>query len=567
MYELIRRLIVAITTPILVSRGGRAHWRFADGAHVLAIRGGDGTPTLADLRDERALVLNEIDDIINTAREASRSVFEDDERTRHDDAVARVDELDELIRSAEVEAGDQDRFESAEARRARYTTVGVNTAGAPAHASRSLDELLWATEETVAAGTFGKTGQFQPHASARNAVEQVAVRSQNDDLVLAPRIDDFAPAHRQAVRSFQRTVADMALFGMMIDGSAKSSAQGFEVARAHKLTRGRWEQICRALDIATSAEGGTWVPTGIGASLHEKVRAAGKVAPLFARIDLPTNPWKWPIEGADATAFRVAEPTSDTATKVTASTPGTVAATFDAEIFGGRILWSKSLEADSALAILPFTQMKLVQAFVDAEERAIINGDTDGTHQDSDTNTAGTTDAAWAWDGLRKKAIAQTVATATTCTALNLGVVRKAMGKWGVNPAQLAFIIGVSNLHALLADTNLLTVDKMGPQATILNGQIGSVFGVPVIVSEHVREDLNASGVHDAITTTKTSMLCVNRGEWALGQRMALDVEVDDSVYRETFQRVMVAFMREDFQHIGSAATNEDTAIAFNVTP
>ena len=44
-------------------------------------------------------------------------------------------------------------------------------------------------------------------------------------------------------------------------------------------------------------------------------------------------------------------------------------------------------------------------------------------------------------------------------------------------------------------------------------------------------------------------------------------VEVDDSIYRETFQRVMVAFMREDFQHIGSAATNEDTAIAVNVTP
>jgi hypothetical protein len=52
-----------------------------------------------------------------------------------------------------------------------------------------------------------------------------------------------------------------------------------------------------------------------------------------------------------------------------------------------------------------------------------------------------------------------------------------------------------------------------------------------------------------------------------MGQRMALDVEVDDSIYREAFQRVIVGFMREDFQHIGTAATNEDTAIAYNVTP
>jgi hypothetical protein len=136
----------------------------------------------------------------------------------------------------------------------------------------------------------------------------------------------------------------------------------------------------------------------------------------------------------------------------------------------------------------------------------------------------------------------------------------------GRQPADLAFIVGVSNLYALVADTNLLTVDKMGPQATILNGQIGSVFGVPVIVSEWVREDLNASGVYDGITTTKTVMLCVNRNEWAIGQRMALDVEVDDSIYRETFQRVVVAFQREDFQP-SRPRDRRDRAIAYNVTP
>lgn len=120
------------------------------------------------------------------------------------------------------------------------------------------------------------------------------------------------------IRSFQQTVADMALFGLLVDKSAKSSSDGFNVARSHKAFKGRWQEVCRALDVDTSAEGTEWVPTGIGASMHEKVRAAGKVAALFSRIDLPTNPWKWPLEGADATAYRVAEPTSDTATKVTA---------------------------------------------------------------------------------------------------------------------------------------------------------------------------------------------------------------------------------------------------------
>jgi len=526
--------------------------------------------TKQELIDERARQLDVIDDIIRTAKEEARP-FTDDERLRHDAAVAVIegdDGLDEqIVRTGTTEA-DAVRVASHEARRGRYSVPNVNVGDNDiARGEHNLDALLWATTEDVAAGSFDKTGGFHQHGLARNNVERVIVRNDDGLAVSAPRITDFRGEDRSVIRNFQQTVSDMVLFGLMLDKSSKSSKDGFEVARSHRLFKSRWADICRALDVDTAAEGGTWVPTGIGATLHEKVRASGKVAALFARVDLPTNPWKWPIEGADAIAYRVAEPTSNTASKVTASTPGTIAATFDAEIFGARTLFTRSIEADSALAILPFTERKLVQSFVDAEEKAILAGDTDGTHMDSDTNSAGTTSAEWAWDGLRKKALAQTVVTATTTSVANLLLLRKGMGKWGVNPSELAYIVGVSAYHALVADANLLTVDKMGPNATILNGMVGSVGGVPVIVSEHVREDLNASGVHDAITATKTANLCVNRGEWAMGQRMALDVEVDDSIYRESFQRVMVGFMREDFQHIGDAATNEDTAISFNVTP
>lgn len=44
---------------------------------------------------------------------------------------------------------------------------------------------------------------------------------------------------------------------------------------------------------------------------------------------------------------------------------------------------------------------------------AILDGDTDGTHMDSEAHALGATDAHWAWDGLRRKALAQTIATAT----------------------------------------------------------------------------------------------------------------------------------------------------------
>lgn len=513
--------------------------------------------TTEELRAERVALLDQIDDILRTATAEERSLT-DDERAAHDALVSDVDAADELIRTATAADGDAVRIANHEARKAAFVPNIAVRSGGSVKADRDLDELLWATSDAVRAS----------NGTSANPVEQVVIRSAaNDPGRVAPRINAFQPDHRDVVRAFQSTVAEMALVGMMVDHRASSSAEGFQVARSLPQYADRWNHLMRAMDVDTAGEGGTWVPTGIGATLHEQVRASGKVAPLFERINTPTNPWKMPIEGTDLTAFRVAEPTGNTADKVVASTAGTVAATFDAEIFGARTLWSRSIDADSAIAIAPYVSRKLVQAFVDAEEKAILDGDADGTHQDTDTQAAGATHASWAWDGLRKKAMAQTVATATAASVANLAIVRGAMGKYGVNPTDLAFIVGVGNAHDLLADANLLTVDKFGPQATILNGQIGAIFGVPVIVSEHVREDLNVAGVDDGITATKTYMLCVNRREFAIGQRMAFDVMTSDELYMETFQRVAVAFMREDFQHIGSAATNDDVAIAVNVTP
>lgn len=475
---------------------------------------------------------------------------------------------EERISSIEADRASADAAASAVKR--FHVNIPNPASGEVRGSDHTLDELLWASVEDVPAGTFGQSiDQFGQHMTARNKVERVEVRNADGRTVLAPRIGEFSEARRQAIRQFQATVAEMQLFGLAVSRSAGSGADGFQVAREHPAFRERYRRVLRAMDTDTSNEGIDWIPTGIGASLHEKVRAAGRVSALFQSVQMPTNPWKWPLEGADASAYRVAEPTSDSATKVTASTPGTGAATFDAEILGGRVLFSRSLEADSALAILPYVQRKLVQAFVDAEEKAILDGDSDGTHQDADVQAIGATDPRTAWDGLRKRALANASSNGNGAASVTiLAGLRAAMGRYGLNPTDLAFIVGLSSYYDLITDTSVTTVDKLGPAATILSGQLASVYGIPIIVSEHVREVLNASGVEDGITQTKTYALCVNRNEWVMGRRSPLSIETDDSIYRETYQRVAVAFMREDFQNVNAAGSGaDDTAISYNITP
>lgn len=525
---------------------------------------------LDELRALRGQTFAGMDAIYTTARDDGRDVLTDEERTEYDALRARFDEIEaELNARSAADAAARHAADHTAARSRAVAPAFIVDAGEPLSARRSLDELFWTTAEHVAAGSHDQAGRFhQDMFGARNAVEPVMVRSLAGDLVEAPRVADFGDGHVRLVRSFQQTVTSMILFGLLTGrrGQQLDSRTAFQYAREHGPFATRYERLLRALDVDTSGEGANWVPTGIGALLHERVRASGRVAPLFARIQMPTNPWRWPLEGADATAYRVAEPTGDAESKFTASTPGTGGATFDAEIFGARTLFSRSLDADSAVAVLGFVEGKIAQAFSNAEERAILDGDADGTHQDSDVG-ASTTDARTAWDGLRKKALAQTNVdggnAALSATLIRSG--RALMGKWGLNPASIAHIVGVSGIYDLMADADFRTVDKFGPSAVVLAGQLGAADGVPVIVSEFVREDLNAAGVYDGVTTNRSYALTVNRGEFAIGEREPLDVEVDDSVYRETYQRLVVGFQREDFQHIGDAAANDDVAIVRNL--
>ena len=520
---------------------------------------------MADARRDGRSDLNADEVAALEAMKAERKAL-DDRRAQLEKDITEAEQ-----READIVRTRRDAAEAADKIK-RFNIAPLSTSKNGVRGSdHTLDELLWAGADSVRAGRLTTdTADFiaNPYG-ARNSVERVTVRNAEGQPVRSPGITDFPERRAIEIRKFQMLVADMQLFGMMVDKRTNSGAEGFMVAREHPAFRDEWKKQLRAMDTDTSNEGVDWIPTGIGSSLHERVRASGKVRPLFQTINLPTNPWKWPLEGADATAYRVAEPTSDTATKVTASTPGTGSVTFDAEIMGGRVIFSKSLEADSALAILPYVQRKLVQAFVDAEEKAILDGDSDGTHQDTDTQAVGATHMSSAWDGLRKRALANASASGGSALTVALLAARRAdMDQYGLNPAECAFIVPISSYYALVTDSNVITVDKLGPQATILNGQLGSLYGVPIIVSEHVRTNLNASGVHDAITTTKTYALCVNRNEWVMGARTPLALETDDSIYRETYQRVVIGFMREDFANINALGTSEDdTSIVYNVTP
>lgn len=323
-------------------------------------------------------------------------------------------------------------------------------------------------------------------------------------------------------------------------------------------------ELKKAMDSATTSEGLEWVPTNFSADLNDRVRLAFKVAALHRHLPMPTNPFKLPVVGSDATANLIPESTADgTDTKIAASTPGTRAATLTAKKFAARVLYSEELSEDSIIAVSEFVFDNIAIAMADAMEDAIINGSTAANHLDSDVTAS--TDRRKAFDGYRKAVLAskKTDLSSTNFTTANLRVMRAGMGKYGVDPSKLAIVTGPVGYSKLLGLTEVLTLEKYGPSATILTGELAKFDGIPIIVSGKIREDLSTTGAYDGTTTTKSILLMVYVPQFIIGDRRKITLKTWEDIERD--QTVVVATSRNAFTGLFDSSTEPIVALGHNI--
>jgi hypothetical protein len=114
----------------------------------------------------------------------------------------------------------------------------------------------------------------------------------------------------------------------------------------------------------------------------------------------------------------------------------------------------------------------------------------------------------------------------------------------------------------LLDMTQLATLDKFGPQATVLSGQIGSLLGMPVVISRFMTADLNASGVYDNITKTQTGYVIFNRNSYVQYLRRGLQIESQKTIASGSYE--LVASMRS-VMGSADAAGAKNVAYQYNI--
>jgi hypothetical protein len=109
------------------------------------------------------------------------------------------------------------------------------------------------------------------------------------------------------------------------------------------------------------------------------------------------------------------------------------------------------------------------------------------------------------------------------------------------------------------------TIDKYGPAATILTGELAKYRGIPVIPSASMAlTEADGKLSTTAGSNTKKAIAFYNRNMWRVGFRRGLTIEVDRSIQKR--QLIMVVSYRIAVATRGTRASNTHTALMYDIT-
>jgi len=294
--------------------------------------------------------------------------------------------------------------------------------------------------------------------------------------------------------------------------------------------------IQKAIDMSAGT-GAEWIPTYFSTEMIERIELELRVAKLFPIYKTDSPKYHFMQRKGTLSAYLVSAASQITEESLSNYT-GEVTGTTD-KIAVYLPVADEVVEGNPSA--LQLVKDDIAHTIAAAIENAIINGDDSDTHMDSDVTSD--TDPRKAWKGLRKlvQSSAKVDAGGSAPDTTDFRTLRKKLGKYGVNPDDLAWVVGPSGYYHIMNLAETKTVDKFGEDATLRTGRIVTFDGIEVIPSAYIREDLNANGVYDGTTTDRTVILLVNKRAFMLVWLRQIKLESDRNIRRQATELVGVA--------------------------
>lgn len=284
--------------------------------------------------------------------------------------------------------------------------------------------------------------------------------------------------------------------------------------------------------------------------LIRDIQAELVIAPLFrsitmtsANLTIPVNPDRKNASWVNSTSFGTdASSGSEISTQLTEITLNTLKLAAKSYI-------TDETSEDAVMPLLPLIRQHLVEAHATEIDRAFLLGSGSGQPKGLVVRA---TEAEGSADSNKAGGVEISTATAngnTPVTAKMILKARKKMKLYGLNVRDVSLIVSTEAYYALIEDDAWADVNLVNSAATKLTGQVGSIYGMPVLVSDH----FEAPGL------SKAYAVLVNAKNFVVPTQRNVTVRTDFDVEKD--RRVIVATQRLNLESLIRDTDGKDKGV------
>lgn len=424
-------------------------------------------------------------------------------------------ELEQLLANAAKSAAEQ----ATAAFEAKHAAQAAAKVAAEKQAAELDARVKAAVEATI---TVGQSGAEKLLAEVTKRIEDQANSNKS-------AIEGLEAALKEKAEEISKLQASKMSFA---DPKADAAAGYAEREKAYLLSKITGKSIeSTKFGAQVAQKTGAHLPSAtweleVSNNMEAEVRRRLVMAPIFRGINMMTNVMTIPVnpEAGSATWITNAQ-FGTTDSPGAAQTHQLKEITLNAYKVATMEYLAYEEEEDSLLVLMPIVRDAMIRRVARAMDKAYLRGAGAGADPVKGVSIYDATSV-----------VTPTVTGAASIA--NLRAMRKDLGAWGLDPAEVVYVVSTEVYYDLLDDTSFQTMDKVGSSATLLTGQVGSVGNSPVIVSSEF--PTKAGGASNA--STNIGAICVAPANFLAGNQRGLRFDTQELV--ETQRRVLVASLR-----------------------
>ena len=289
------------------------------------------------------------------------------------------------------------------------------------------------------------------------------------------------------------------------------------------------------------------IATEVSGQIEKEIMRELRLARAFREIQINSQAQVLPIQQDTGLAtFQTGAATAGNLQTRGGAAPQPAQVTLKAFRLISTTLMDNHVDEEILINLMPMLVESVARSHARAVDDAILNHDATGSDDFSGLiKTAGT--------NVFDTSVSAANLSGTAVDAADFLGARKMMGKYGMMPEELVYVISQKRYYDLIADTAFADITDVGSDiATKLTGQVGAIYGTPVIVSDNFGAEADNACVG----------LAVNIRNFAIPRLRGVNVEQDYEVMNQ--RNVIVATQSLGFNQLVADTSTDVSVVRLN---